>query len=128
MTDASISNEDALLTQIQNQFGDSRLFMVGIGSAPNSYFMESSAKLGKGTFTYIGDINEVKTKMSALFTQLSSPVMRDIEINYSDGSAVDYWPNPISDLYKGEALQVEFKIDDDRGAILVSGTRFENNH
>ena len=128
ITDASISNEQQLLTQIKQDLGESRLFMVGIGSAPNYYFMKSSVKMGKGTFTYIGDINEVERKMSALFTQLSTPVLRDIKIQWADGGDLEYWPKPASDLYQGEPLLVSFKIPKDKKALHISGVRFVDNH
>ncbi|MCG6200867.1 marine proteobacterial sortase target protein [Psychromonas antarctica] len=127
ITDASISNEQQLLTQIESQKGDSRLFMVGIGSAPNHYFMKSSAKLGKGTYTRIGDLNQVDMKMSTLFAQLSAPVMRDITLQWADGSVVDYWPQPITDLYQGDPLQVTFKIPEGKTSLHIGGVRFIQN-
>ncbi len=127
ITDASISNEQQLLTQIAKLLGKSRLFMVGIGSAPNHYFMKSSAKMGKGSYTSIGDVNEVNRKMSALFEQLSAPVLRDIQLNWADGSPVDYWPQPITDLYQGEPLQVVFKIPDGKKALQIAGIKFAQN-
>lgn len=130
ITDAAISDEQALLNQIEQQRGDSRLFMVGIGSAPNSFFMKSSAKLGHGSFTNIGDNSEVETKMNALFTQLSSPVLTNIDIRYENGDAVDFWPNPIADLYQGEPLQVAFKLEDfgvnSSPNIIVTGQSVQN--
>src|SRR5690606_29462871 len=48
--DGASGNEDQLFTAIDRGLGDSRLFTVGIGSAPNTYFMERAARLGRGTF------------------------------------------------------------------------------
>ena len=53
ITDGSVSNEASLMQLIEQRLGDTRLFTVGIGSAPNSYFMTEAAEMGKGTFTYI---------------------------------------------------------------------------
>ncbi|RKZ65296.1 MAG: marine proteobacterial sortase target protein, partial [Gammaproteobacteria bacterium] len=47
LTDGSIGNEDKLFNIIQSQIGDSRLFTIGIGSAPNSHFMGRAAKFGR---------------------------------------------------------------------------------
>jgi len=74
LTDGSVGNETALFQAIQNRLGSSRLFTVGIGSAPNSYFMTRAAQFGRGTFSYIGKVDEVKQKMNALFSKLESPV------------------------------------------------------
>ena len=127
ITDASISNEQQLLTQIKELLGDSRLFMVGIGSAPNQYFMKASVKLGKGSYTNIGDISEVKRKMAALFTQLSTPVLRDMKLSWADGSEVDYWPKPLTDLYQGEPLQLVFKIPKGEKTLHLSGLMFADS-
>ena len=128
ITDASISNEEQLLTQIDQQIGSNRLFMVGIGSAPNRYFMKTSATLGKGTYTNIGDVNEVHTKMSALFEQISTPVLRDIKLTWNDGTAVDFWPKPSKDLYLGEPLQLSFKIPEDKTNINITGMSSKDNN
>jgi Ca-activated chloride channel family protein len=41
---ARSANEDYLLAMIRERLGDSRLFTVGIGSAPNSHFMTKAAQ------------------------------------------------------------------------------------
>ncbi|MCI5223817.1 MAG: marine proteobacterial sortase target protein, partial [Candidatus Electrothrix sp. AR4] len=60
LTDGSVSNEEQLFSLIHNRLGDSRLFTVGIGSAPNSYFMTRAAAMGRGTYTFIGKLEEVR--------------------------------------------------------------------
>ena len=72
VTDGSVGNEQELLAYINRHIGQSRLFTVGIGSAPNGFFMRKAAELGRGTFTYIGRINEVKEKMNELFSKLET--------------------------------------------------------
>src|SRR5690606_4296591 len=49
ITDGSVGNEQALMQLIEQKLGHSRLFTVGIGSAPNSYFMTGAAQAGRGT-------------------------------------------------------------------------------
>ena len=44
MTDGAVGNEDELFAYIQAHLGDSRLFTVGIGAAPSSYFMTRAAR------------------------------------------------------------------------------------
>ena len=50
LTDGCIGNEQQLFDTITSMRGRSRVFMVGIGSAPNSYLMTRAAELGRGTF------------------------------------------------------------------------------
>ena len=54
LTDGAVGNEAELFRTISLKLGPSRLFTIGIGSAPNTYFMRRSAEIGRGTFTYIG--------------------------------------------------------------------------
>jgi sortase len=70
ITDGSVGNEESLMQLISNKLKNSRLFTVGIGSAPNSYFMSEAAKMGRGTFTYIGSVDQVQEKMLRLLTKL----------------------------------------------------------
>ena len=77
ITDGAVSNEAELFSEIQNNLGSSRLFTVGIGSAPNSYFMRKAARAGRGTFTYVSRPNEVDQKISHLLQQLKAPALTD---------------------------------------------------
>lgn len=126
LTDGGVNNEKALFELIDTQLGESRLFTVGIGSAPNSYFMRKSAQFGRGTFTYIAEINEVQEKMQALFAKLESPVLSDIEIHFTDLENVEYWPRRIPDLYLGEPLVLSIKTHTLKGRVLLSGKRANN--
>jgi Ca-activated chloride channel family protein len=49
LTDGEIGNEQQLFETISARA--LRIFMVGIGSAPNTYLMTRAAELGRGTFT-----------------------------------------------------------------------------
>src|SRR5581483_7177834 len=52
LTDGAIGNEQQLFDTIVAMRGRSRVFMVGIGSAPNTFLMTRAAELGRGTFTH----------------------------------------------------------------------------
>ena len=124
LTDGSVGNEAALFKLIHEHLGDSRLFTIGIGSAPNSYFMRKAAEFGRGTFTYIGDVNEVQKQMMALFRKLENPVMTGIAIDYGNAS-MEMYPSRLPDLYHGEPLVVAFKSNPDNYRISLSGQRRE---
>ena len=121
LTDGSVGNEAALFRIIDDRLGRSRLFTVGIGSAPNAYFMREAATLGKGTFTYIGDIGEVREKMDRLFEKLEFPVLSDIRLRWGSGAEADYWPRPVPDLYLHEPLIVSFRLDHSEHELHLSG-------
>ena len=51
LTDGAVGNETVMMKLIEERLGSVRLFTVGIGSAPNSYFMRHAVWLGRGAFT-----------------------------------------------------------------------------
>jgi Ca-activated chloride channel family protein len=109
LTDGSVGNEKQLFQTIRRQLGDNRLFTIGIGSAPNSHFMRKAAEFGRGTFTYIGKVSEVREEMSALFEKLERPALTDIRIDFPAGTKVQMLPHRIPDLYIGEPLLLAFR-------------------
>jgi len=105
ITDGAVGNEAALLKLISERLGASRLFTVGIGSAPNSYFMRKAAEHGRGRFTYIGKVDEVQEKMTELFSSLQQPALKDIGLDWA-GKGAESYPTPVPDLYAGQPLVV----------------------
>lgn len=107
ITDGAVGNEKALFKLIHNELNNTRLFTVGIGSAPNSYFMRKAAEFGRGSFSHIGSTSEISETMTSLFSKLSSAVSTQINIDWLQ--SVEQYPNRIGELYKDEALIVTAK-------------------
>jgi Ca-activated chloride channel family protein len=123
LTDGAVGNEDAILRLLHDQLGDRRLFTIGIGPAPNTFFLTKAAQFGRGSFTFIGDVREVKEKMTALFRKLESPAMTDIAIEWP--GAADAWPRLAPDLYAGEPVVVtaQFPANTLPGTVAIRGKR-----
>lgn len=124
ITDGSVSNEAELLQLISHKLGDSRLFTVGIGSAPNTYFMTEAAIAGKGTFTFIGDISHVEQKMTNLLDKIQRPALTNIQL-MSNGQhlneTVEMYPSVIPDLYAGEPITLMYRrLSDMANALPLS--------
>ncbi len=112
ITDGSVSNESRLMSLIENNLNGARLFTIGIGAAPNSYFMTEAAKSGKGSFTFIGDTQHVKQKMAALLNKINAPALTDIQLNFKgiqQYQQFEMYPNVIGDLYASEPLVITYK-------------------
>ena len=127
ITDGSVGNEVELFKVVASNIGNVRLFTVGIGSAPNSYFMRKAAELGRGRFTIIDDIREVEERMSDLFAALERPMAIDLAFNWLDAKNVSVYPNPIPDLYAGEPLIFTARMEEGTDAISISGQVFGTN-
>ena len=122
ITDGEVGNESALFSYIKNNLGRSRLFTVGIGSAPNSHFMTKAAEYGSGSFTYIGSTTEVQRKMGELFSKLESPVLSQIVIDWK-GQKAEHWPKYIPDLYLGEPVVIAAKLPKLGADVGIHGWR-----
>ncbi|ENN88532.1 LPXTG-motif cell wall anchor domain protein [Rhizobium freirei PRF 81] len=120
LTDGEVSNEQQLLDAIAKSRGRSRIFMVGIGSAPNTYLMTHAAELGRGSFTHIGSVAEVNERMRALFDKLENPAVTDVAAVFSEKN-VSLSPNLLPDIYHGEPLVLAARMGKATGTLTVSG-------
>jgi Ca-activated chloride channel family protein len=120
LTDGDLSNEREMMAAIAARGGRSRVFMVGIGSAPNSFLMRRMAEAGRGTFTNVGTGEEVAAKMTALLDRLKAPVVRDIQVQL-DGAPLELTPGRLPDLYAGEPLVLLGRGNTLTGTLTVSG-------
>ncbi len=120
LTDGCIGNEQQLFDTITAMRGRSRVFMVGIGSAPNSYLMTRAAELGRGTFTHIGSIEQVESRMRELFGKLESPAVTQLSVTFS-GAKAELTPEVLPDLYRGEPLVLSAKLDKLAGTMQIKG-------
>lgn len=122
ITDGSVGNEAALFGRISSQLGRSRLFTVGIGSAPNMHFMREAARYGRGTYTAISDLSDVERPLDELFGKMESPVLTDITVNWpGQTSTTEAFPGRIGDLFRGEPMVQVVRGLPDEGELDVSG-------
>jgi len=106
ITDGAVGNEEQLFQLIEQQLDATRLFTVGIGSAPNSWFMRKAAEAGRGTFTTISALQEVGEQMDRLFRKLENPQVTNIDVEWPGGTLVDAYPTTVPDLYLGEPVSI----------------------
>ncbi|GEL39950.1 marine proteobacterial sortase target protein [Methylorubrum extorquens] len=120
LTDGAIGNEAQIFSAIATERGRSRLFMVGIGSAPNGYLMRHAAELGRGSFTQIDTPDQVTERMRALLVKLESPAVTDLTATFSE-PGIDVTPARLPDLYRGEPLTLSARMGQARGTLTLTG-------
>lgn len=131
LTDGSVGNEAALMRLINQRLGDARLFTVGIGSAPNRHFMQKAAQFGRGSYTFIGNIDEVSEKMGALLRKIQSPALTNIQVNWQNfgtnigtveaSQHIEMYPERVPDIYVGEPMMLVAKSDMPMTDVVVTG-------
>ncbi len=132
LTDGAVGNDRELLALVNSRLAGARLFPVGIGSAPNSFFMRKAAELGRGSFTFIGDVTEVAQRMSALLAKLERPILTDIKARWPVVSelSVEAFPAPLRDLYQDEPVSFAARLPGQsierlNGKLVLSGRHGE---
>ena len=124
ITDGSVGNEEALFGVIERHLADARLFTVGIGSAPNGWFMRKAAEFGRGAHVTISALHEVREKMSGLFQKLERPQVTDIVVDWRTGGDVTMYPATVPDLYYGEPVMLRARLGDAASiaaSVTISG-------
>jgi Ca-activated chloride channel homolog len=119
LTDGEIGNEQQLFDTISAMRGRSRLYMVGIGSAPNTFLMTRASEIGRGTFTHIGSVQQVEERMRSLFDKLENPIVTNLTAIYS--SEADVTPAVLPDLYRGEPVVMAAKLGTAGGTLEIKG-------
>ncbi|PKG83489.1 marine proteobacterial sortase target protein [Colwellia sp. 75C3] len=122
LTDGAVGNEAEIFSDIEKRIGNKRLFTVGLGTAPNRYFMKKAAEIGRGSYQFISNHNELVKQMDRLFTKLSQPVLTDLNMSLNDpNGALLTTPNPIPDVYANEPLFLSYQVTGEQSDSLLTG-------
>jgi Ca-activated chloride channel homolog len=123
-TDGAVDDAGGLYALIDHDLGQSRLFPIGIGSAPNAQFIERAATSGRGSSIVIRGPAEVGERMRELFGKLDRPALRDLNLSWP-GTA-DSYPQRLPDLYAGEPLIVVAHLSNLHGTLEARGASSES--
>jgi Ca-activated chloride channel family protein len=122
ITDGSVGNEAELLALIDRTIGEARLFTVGIGAAPNAYFLQQAALAGRGSSTFIAERDQVGSRMQDLFHKLERPALVDLKLSWPGTGAADLAAGMPRDLYAGDPLVILARLPEfPAGAVMLSG-------
>ncbi|WP_166256890.1 marine proteobacterial sortase target protein [Marinobacter salicampi] len=121
ITDGAVGNEAALFQQIEQELGESRLFTVGIGAAPNLHFMREAARFGRGTYTAITDLTTMAKPLEDLFGKMQAPVLTDLSVAWPDDIQSEALPQRPGDLFLGEPLIQVVRGQAAEGKLVMSG-------
>jgi Ca-activated chloride channel homolog len=122
ITDGSVSNEAELIALIHERAGATRLFTVGIGAAPNSYFLQQAATAGRGSYTFIAERAQVGARMQDLFQKLERPALVDLKLQWPNGISPDLASSMPADVYAGDPVVILARLPRaPTGALTLSG-------
>ncbi len=109
LTDGAIGYEDKMFQLVENNLGQARLFTVGLGYAPNGWFMRKAAEFGRGINIQIDDTNAAREQLSGLFRDMANPSVRNIAA--SSNGFIERYPAQMPDLFGERPAVFVAKID-----------------
>jgi Ca-activated chloride channel family protein len=110
LTDGDLGNEEQIFAALRHDLGGARLYTVAIGSAPNLFLATKMAQFGRGTFTHIADINEIRAQMTQLFESIESPVLTDVKLSFDGVEVAEVYPERLPDLFQRQPLLIFGRI------------------
>jgi Ca-activated chloride channel family protein len=126
ITDGAVGNEARFLKQISDSFTDSRLYVLGVGPAPNRYLIEKMAQMGRGAFD-VSTVGESGTvERFAQRVAQAAPVLSEVQLKWLEGMGVDMYPNRDLELFAGKSLCVVGRfVGAGPGRLELRGTTSE---
>lgn len=122
LTDGDLGNEEEIFAALRSNLGGARLYTVAIGSAPNHFLATKMAQFGRGTFTHIADINEIREQMARLFESIESPVLTDLKLSFDGVEVAEVYPERVPDLFVHQPLLIFGRIARGRvGKVHMTG-------
>lgn len=124
ITDGGVSNEAEVIGLIRDRLGDARLFSVGIGAAPNAFFLQEMAAAGRGSYTFIAEREQVGQRMQDLFRKLEQPALVDLALQWPGGIQPDVATSFPRDVYAGDPIVILARLPSlPSGTLTLSGRR-----
>jgi Ca-activated chloride channel family protein len=118
LTDGDLGNEEQIFTALRHDLGNARLYTVAIGSAPNFFLATKMAQFGRGSFTHIADITEIREQMGKLLETIDSPVLTDVKLSFEGVELAEVYPQRLPDLFLRQPLLIFGRISQGRKGIV----------
>jgi Ca-activated chloride channel family protein len=118
LTDGDLGNEEEIFTAMRHDLSGARLYTVAIGSAPNFFLAAKMAQYGRGSFTHIADISEIREQMGRLLETIESPILTDVKVRFEGVEVATIYPERIPDLFLRQPLLIFGRIIQGRKGIV----------
>lgn len=115
---------EALLKKVKaKNTTDTRIFTFGIGTNLNTHLLDRITQMTNAYRTYVLPEEDIEIKVSDFFTKVSSPILTDLSVDFSEGLKVSQiYPKKLADLFKGSTLSLLGKYrGSGKGTITLSG-------
>uniref|UniRef100_A0A8D0G5Y7 Inter-alpha-trypsin inhibitor heavy chain 2 n=1 Tax=Sphenodon punctatus TaxID=8508 RepID=A0A8D0G5Y7_SPHPU len=104
----------------QNIRDDVSLFCLGIGFDVDYDFLERIANENHGMAQRVFGNQDTSSQMKQFYNQVSTPLLKKVEINYPQGSVLDVTQNSFHSYFGGSEIVVAGKVSPDKEQHLES--------
>jgi Ca-activated chloride channel family protein len=104
------SDVPPVLTAMQNDKRDVRVFTVGFGDDVNKALLSRLAARKRGRFTYIAAAANIEREVSLLYRQIDAPVLVDVSLEASGGAVSRLYPPTLPDLFVDDELRISGRL------------------
>ena len=96
-----------------------RACVFGVGYDVDTYLLDTLSEEHHGISTYVKPSASLEEIISGFYNKISSPVLTDLEIAYSNALVYDIYPRVIPDLFAGSQIVVVGRYRDG-GETMIS--------
>lgn len=125
VSDGLLGNEPEVLAELRRRLGESRIFSLGIGSAPNRTLLNAMARIGRGAAGYVSTERDAEEVTNLFVERISSAAMTNLRIDWGGMDVRDVYPQRLPDLYVGRPVVLYGRYRDSGDAreprVSVSG-------
>lgn len=121
-TDDLVENEKEILTFVEENIKESRIFPFGIDTSVNSYFINKLARITYGVAEVIYPGERIEDKVLKQFNRIKNPQITDIEVDWGKMNVETTFPRTIKYMYDKEPFSIFAKVNGEiSGAVTLKG-------
>ena len=116
LTDGQVNNRESCINLISTNSNRFRIHAMGIGDDFDKVLIERSGKLGKGTSSFVEDVNKINEVVIDTLNKCLRPYLVDLSFNFNNENIIDKKPvlinEPINNFtYQDEVVSYSYVLD-----------------
>lgn len=88
LTDGQVNNRESCINLISTNANRFRIHAMGIGNDFDKLLIERSGKLGKGTSSFVEDVNKINEVVIDTLNKCLRPYLVDLKFSFNNGSLI----------------------------------------
>jgi Ca-activated chloride channel family protein len=115
---------DMIMANVAREAGENvRLFTFGVGHDVNTILLDGLAQAHRGASAYVTPGQSIEEVVSGFYAKVSTPVLADLDLDFSDVHVEEIYPYPLPDLFAGTQLVVvgRYRVSTGSEATLDGG-------